>query len=71
MRFITIEPIDGPPEAINPNYISNIAMFNDDRGTYVGFFMASGMLVRTKFTSIQHAVDYVQRAPSVTLEEKQ
>jgi len=27
-------------------------------------------LVRTKFTTIQHAIDYVQRAPSVTLEEK-
>ena len=68
MRFIMIETIDGEEEAINPSYISNIALTNDASGTYVGLYMASGVFVRTKFTTIQHAIDYIQRAASVTLE---
>lgn len=70
MRFVVIKTIEGDLEAINPNLISNIALFNDDRGVHVGFFMAGGYLVRTRFTTVEHAIDYVQRAPSITLEEQ-
>ena len=70
MRFIMVETIDGDPEAVNPTMISNLAMFNDPRGTYVGLFINGGHLVRTKFTSIEHAIDYIQRAPSVSLGER-
>ena len=65
-----VETIDGDPEAVNPTMISNLAMFNDPRGTYVGLFINGGHLVRTKFTNIEHAIDYIQRAPSVSLGER-
>ena len=69
MRFIMIDTIDDDSEAINPSYISNVGVVADTRGTYVVLYMASGILVRTKFTTIQHAIDYIQRAPSVSLGE--
>ena len=67
--FIMVETIDGGPEAVNPNMISNLAMFDEPRGTYVGLFMNGGHLIRTKFTTIDHAIDYIKRAPIVTLGE--
>ena len=69
MRFIMIDTIEDDSEAINPSYISNVGIITDAKGTYVVLYMASGMIVRTKFTSIQHAIDYIQRAPSISLGE--
>jgi len=67
VRFIMIETIDDKQEAVNPNMISNLAMISDSRGTYVGLFINGGHLVRSKFTNIGHAIDYVQRAPNISL----
>jgi len=69
VRFIMIQTIDDAAEAVNPNMISNLAMFDDPRGTYVGLFMNGGHLIRTQFTNIDSAIDYIQRAPSVSLGE--
>ena len=69
MRFIIIKTIEGNMEAVNPKMISNLAMFSDPRGTYVGLFMNGGHLIRTQFTNIDNAIDYIQRAPSVSLGE--
>jgi len=70
MRFIVIKKIEGGIEAVNPKMISNLAMFDDPRGTYVGLFMNGGHLIRTQFTDIDSAIDYIQRAPSVSLGEQ-
>lgn len=63
-----IDTIENQQEAVNPMMISNIAMFDDPRGSYVGIFMNGGHLIRTQFTNIDSAIDYIQRAPSISLE---
>jgi hypothetical protein len=63
MRFINIQTKWGEPVAINVNNITSIRMGNDSVLIYTG----GDKPIVTQFTDIEHAVDYVQRAPSVSL----
>jgi len=63
MRFINIQTKWGEPVAINVNNITSIRMGNDSVLIYTG----ADKPIVTQFTDIEHAVDYVQRAPSVSL----
>mgnify|MGYP001225956749 CR=1 FL=1 len=49
---------------INPDQITNI--WQDTDGT-VKINLSCGAILRTKFTTIDHALDYVQRASSHSL----
>lgn len=63
MRFINIQTKWGEPVAINVNNIASIRMGNDSVLIYTG----GDKPIVTQFTDVEHAVDYVQRAPSVSL----
>ena len=65
MRFIIIQTKWGQPVAINVNNIGSIQMGNDS----VLIYMCNNEPIVTQFTDIEHAVDYVQRAPSVSLND--
>ena len=65
MRFIIIQTKWGQPVAINVNNIGSIQMGNDS----VLIYMCNNKPIVTQFTDIEHAVDYVQRAPSVSLND--
>lgn len=65
MRFITILTKWGEPVAINVNNIGSIQLGNDS----VLIYMCNDKPIVTQFTDIEHAVDYIQRAPSVSLSE--
>ena len=65
MRFIIIQTKWGQPVAINVNNIGSIQMGNDS----VLIYMCNNKPIVTQFTDIEHAVDYVQRAPSVSLSD--
>ena len=62
MRFINIKGFHDEDIAINVNNITSIKR----SGNYIIIAM-SGDLVTTQFTNIQSAVDYIQRAPSISL----
>tara|TARA_R100001015_G_C4559753_1_gene119834 strand:- start:287 stop:490 length:204 start_codon:yes stop_codon:yes gene_type:complete len=63
MRFITIKTKWGESVAINTNNITSIKSDNES----VLIYMCGDKPIVTQFTDIEHAVDYVQRAPSVSL----
>ena len=63
MRFITIQTKWGEPVAINVNNIGSIQMGDDS----VLIYMCNNKPIVTQFTDIEHAVDFIQRAPSVSL----
>ena len=63
MRFVTILTKFGEPVAINVNNIASIRMGNDSVLIYTG----GDKPIVTQFTDIEHAVDFIQRAPSVSL----
>jgi hypothetical protein len=65
MRFVTIQTKWGDSVAINTN---NIASIKVDNGSAL-IFMSGDKPIVTQFTDIEHAVDYLQRAPSVSLGE--
>ena len=65
MRFITIQTKFGERVAINVVNIASIRMGNDSVLIYTG----GDKPIVTQFTDIEHAVDYIQRAPSVSLSE--
>ena len=65
MRFVRILTKFGQPVAINVNNIGSIQMGNDS----VLIFTCNDKPIVTQFTDIEHAVDYIQRAPSVALSE--
>lgn len=72
MRFISIERNRSSERVlINVNNIASIDAEPDP--THVGYqntvyiHMSNGHAIDTKFTSVGHAVDYIQRAPSVSL----
>jgi hypothetical protein len=65
MRFVTIQTKWGDSVAINTN---NIASIKVDNGSVL-IFMSGDKPIVTQFTDIEHAVDYLQRAPSVSLGE--
>jgi len=63
MRFITISTKNSGNIAINVDNITSIQIMMGE----VYIVMKGGAPIATKFTTIEHAVDYVQRAASVTL----
>jgi len=66
MRFIMIETSEGEPVAVNPSSIKSIS-----RSTNNSVMLSFGdSIIYTKFTDIQSAVDYVQRASSISLGSK-
>ena len=65
MRFITIQTKWGDTVAINTYNITSIRLGNDSVLIYTG----GDKPIVTQFTDIEHAVDYIQRAPSVSLSE--
>ena len=65
MRFVSILTKFGEPVAINVKNITSIRMGNDSVLIYTG----GDKPIVTQFTDIEHAVDFVQRAPSVSLSE--
>ncbi len=73
MRFISIEDKNSTEKVlVNVSQISSIravplgASMGHQRVVCVN--MACGSSVSTKFTSVEHAIDYIQRARSVSLE---
>ena len=64
MRFVMIETPSGSQVAVNPSNINKIDMVAEV--VYLG--LTGGTMVPTKFTDIQHAVDYIQKATPVSLE---
>lgn len=65
MRFIYIHTKNDGRMAINPDAISTIREHLGIIYIYVGGDKA----IETKFTNIQNAVDYIQRAQSISLSE--
>ena len=65
MRFIYIETKFDGNVAINAKMITKI-QHNPDA---VYIFLSGDKAIATKFTDIDHAVDYIQRASSISLSE--
>mgnify|MGYP003633872322 CR=1 FL=1 len=63
MRFIMIKGYDDKEVAINTANISAIKTFGKD----VCLLMSGVTPIITQFTSIADTVDYIQRAPSISL----
>jgi hypothetical protein len=66
MRFIAIETARSGNVIINPDNITSISKSEEQS---VMLSLGGYEVVYTKFTDIGSAVDYIQRAPSVSLEE--
>lgn len=62
MRLISIKGFHDEDIAVNVDNITSIKR----SGNYIIIAMG-GDLITTQFTNIQSAVDYVQRAPSISL----
>ena len=60
MRLITIENTTGSTEVVNVDHIVSIATETSS----VIINLSNGGVIRTKFTDIDHATDYVMRASS-------
>lgn len=72
MRFITIEEYQSTERVlVNVTQISSITSTpTPDVPGYqrvININMSDGDTIRTKFTSVENAVDYIQRASSVSL----
>ena len=71
MRFITIETEKSGDIIINPDNITSISktVIQGDNGKWHRVMLSLGgyEVVYTKFTDVESAVDYIQRAPSVSL----
>jgi len=65
MRFINIENRDGNKVALNVNTIGHIEYWGEIHNYVVVW--CGGKSIPTKFTSIDAAVDYIQRAQSISL----
>ena len=65
MRFINIENKDGNQVALNTATIGHIEFWGDVHNYVVVW--CGGKAITTKFTSIDAAVDFIQRAPSVSM----
>ena len=63
MRFINIETKFGEKIAINAKMITSVQYKHDA----VFIFTSGGGSFATQFTDISSAVDYIQRAPSMSL----
>lgn len=58
MKFVQIETATGAAEIINVDQITSIST----EASSVVINLSSGLMVRTKFTDLEHAADYIQRA---------
>tara|TARA_B100000941_G_scaffold288720_1_gene266156 strand:+ start:339 stop:599 length:261 start_codon:yes stop_codon:yes gene_type:complete len=72
MRFISIERRESTDKVlVNVHNIASIEAepYAEGMGYQqtVVLCMANGRRLNTKFTDVEHAVDYIQRAPSVSL----
>ena len=64
MRFIRIETAhDNDAIAINPEHLTSLKLIDGS----IWIYLSGAYPIETKFTDIQHAVDYIQRAPSISL----
>ena len=63
MRIISITDQWDEKKLINPNQITKI--WGDSEGIIIT--LSCGGHIRTKFTTIDHALDYIQRASSHSL----
>ena len=66
MRFIYIHTKNDGRMAINPDAISTI---REHLGT-IYIYVDGDKAIETKFTNIQNAVDYIQRAQSISLKRE-
>lgn len=66
MRMISITDKNEATSLINPNQIAQI-WYCTSGTTEVMISLSSGHSIRTKFTTIDHALDYIQRASSHSL----
>ena len=65
MRLVRIETPDGEDTVIN---VKNITSINNWRNEgKISITLAGTQSVQTKFTSVDAAVDFIQRAPSVSM----
>jgi len=64
MRFITIETERSGNVVINP---ANITSISHSSNQSVMLSLGGYEVIYTKFTDVEAAVDYIQRAPSVSL----
>ena len=62
MTFITVKGYDNEDIAINASNITSIKKI----GRFVAFCMSGDTPITTQFTNIEAAVDYIQRASSIT-----
>jgi len=62
MRFIIIKDYNNEDIAVNPKAISSIKELGGDI-----CLMTNGGAISTQFRSIEAAVDYIQRASSVSM----
>ena len=64
MRFIAIETARSGNVIINPDNITSISKSEEQS---VMLSLGGYEVLYTKFTDVESAVDYIQRAPSVSL----
>ena len=65
MRMIQITDECGEQRLINPSQITQI--WKDDHGVWIALSCGHDHGIRTQFTTIDHALDYIQRASSHSL----
>lgn len=63
MRLVSIEKNTGKTVVVNT---TNICSIYEDAGTVL-LRMSCGHAIATKFTDVEHAVDYIKRAEYVAL----
>ena len=66
MKFISIKNYDGDDVAINVKNITAIKLV----GSYVSICIGGDIPIATQFTNVGNAVDYIQRAPSMSLKRE-
>jgi len=66
MRMLSITDKNGTTSLINPNQITKL-WYCTSGNREVIISLSCGSTIRTKFTTIDHALDYIQRAPSHSL----
>ena len=65
MRFIEIKDRHGRVHAINAGTVAD--MYIDKQSASVWIYLTNRICIESQFTDIHHAVDYIQRAPSMSL----
>jgi len=63
MKFIIVKGYDNEDIAINASNITSIKKI----GHHVAFCMSGDIPITTQFTNIEAAVDYIQRAATISL----